>query len=118
MGGGNILLSEMSLRGRFYEIPEEMFFFRVHGDMTSWVHRSLRDRARLASQRDAGRGPIRWWRLYRSYPERLVLYTIVVRDAPIAPHQKWVCQKEVFRASLSWAAIRVRQVASGASPWR
>ena len=118
MGGGHILLSEMSLRGRFYEIPEEMFFFRVHGDMTSWVHRSLRDRARLAQQRDPGRGPIGWWRLYRSYPERLVLYTIVVRNAPIAPHQKWVCQQEVFRAPLSWAAIRVRQVASGASPWR
>jgi hypothetical protein len=118
MGGGNILLSEMSLRGRFYEIPEEMFFFRVHEDMTSRVHRSLRDRATLAYQRDPGRGPIGWWRLYRSYPERLVLYTIVVRGAPIAPHQKWVCQQEVFRAPLSWAAIRVRQVASGASPWR
>jgi glycosyltransferase involved in cell wall biosynthesis len=118
MGGGNVLLSEMSLRGRFYEIPEEMFFFRVHGGMTSWVNRSLRDRARLAYQRDPGRGPIGWWRMYRSYPERLVLYTIVVRNAPITLYQKWVCQQEVFRAPLSWAAIRLRQIASGASPWR
>ena len=82
------------------------------------VHRSLRDRARLAYQRDPGRGPIGWWRLYRSYPERLVLYTIVVRNAPIALHQKWVCQQEVFRAPPILGRLRVRQVASGVSPWR
>jgi hypothetical protein len=49
--------------------------------------------------------------LFRHYPERLALYTIIIRNAPIAMQQKGVCQLEVFRAAISWAALRVRQVA-------
>ena len=78
----------------------------------------LRDRARLVSQRDPGRGPIGLWHLFGGYPERLAMYTIIIRNAPITLQQKWVCQQEVFRAAVHWAALRVRQVASGASPWR
>jgi hypothetical protein len=118
MSGDHILLTELSLRGRFYELPEEMFFLRVHEGMTSWQHRSLIDRVRLVNQRDPGRGPIGWWRLFRHYPERLYLYMLIIRNAPIALQQKGVCQLEVFRALLSWVALRVRQVASGAFPWR
>jgi glycosyltransferase involved in cell wall biosynthesis len=118
MAGDHILLAELSLRGRFYELPEEMFFLRVHAGKTSWQHRSLRDRATLVNQRDPGRGPIGWWRLFRHYPERLAMYTVIIRNAPIALQQKGVCQLEVFRAAISWAAHRVRQVASRASPWR
>jgi glycosyltransferase involved in cell wall biosynthesis len=118
IAGDHILLAELSLRGRFYELPDETFFLRMHAGKTTWQHRSLRDRAILIKRRDPGRGPIAWWRMFRSYPERLALYTIIVRNAPIGLQQKGICQLEVFRAAISWATLRVRQVASRTSPWR
>jgi glycosyltransferase involved in cell wall biosynthesis len=118
MSGDQILLTELSLKGRFYELPEEMFFVRVHAGKTSSQQRTLRDRSRLVFQREPGWGPIGWWRLFRGYPERLLMYTIIIRNAPISARQKWVCEQEVARAAVSWAALRVRQVTSGASPWR
>jgi glycosyltransferase involved in cell wall biosynthesis len=118
IAGDHILLAELSLRGRFYELPEEMFYLRMHAGKTTWQHRSLRDRAALVNRRDPGRGPVGWWRMLRSYPERLARYTIIVRNAPIGLRQKGVCELEVFRAAVSWAGLRVRQVASHASPWR
>jgi glycosyltransferase involved in cell wall biosynthesis len=117
MSGDQILLTELSLMGRFYEIPEEMFFLRVHEGKTSRQQRTLRDRARLVNQRDLGRGPIGWWPLFRGYPERIVMYTIFIWSAPLSTGQKVACQREVVRAAMSWASLRVRQVLSGASPW-
>jgi glycosyltransferase involved in cell wall biosynthesis len=118
MSGDQILLTELSLKGRFYELPEELFFVRVHTGKTSSQHRTLRDRSRLVLQRDPGWGPIGWWQLFRGYPERLLMYTIIIRNAPISARQKWICQQEVVRAAASWAALRGRQVMSGATPWR
>ena len=118
MSGDQILLTELSLAGRFYELPEEMLLLRVHAGKTSSQQRTLRDRSKLVYQRDPGRGPIGWWRLLRGYPERLLMYTIIIRNAPISARQKWICQQEVARAAVSWASLRVGQVTSGASPWR
>jgi glycosyltransferase involved in cell wall biosynthesis len=118
MSGDQILLTELSLTGRFFELPEEMLFLRVHANKTSSQQRTLRDRSRLVFQRDPGRGPIGWLRLFRGYPERLLMYAIIIRNAPISARQKWICQQEVARAAVSWASLRVSQVKSGASPWR
>jgi glycosyltransferase involved in cell wall biosynthesis len=116
MSGDQILLTELSLKGRFYELPEAMFFMRVHAGKTSRQQRTLRDRARLVDQREPRQGPMGWWRLFRGYPGRLVMYTIFIRNAPISLQQKCVCQLEVFLAAVSWATLRVRQVTSGDSP--
>jgi glycosyltransferase involved in cell wall biosynthesis len=118
MSGDQILLSELSLKGRFYEIPEELFFVRVHADKTSRKQRTLRDRSRLVFRREPGWGPIGWWHLFRGYPERLLMYTLIIRNAPISARQKWICQQEVARAAVSWASLRVGQVTAGASLWR
>ena len=118
MSGDQILLTELSLKGRFYELPDEMFFARVHAGKTSSQQRTLSDRARLVLQRDPGWGPIGWWALFRGYPQRLLMYTIIIWNAPISVQQKWICQQEVVRAAASWAALRGRQVMSGATPWR
>jgi glycosyltransferase involved in cell wall biosynthesis len=118
MSGDQILLTELSFAGRFYELTEEMLFLRVHSGKTSSQQRTLRDRSKLVYQRDPGRGPIGWWRLFRGYPERLLMYTIIIRNAPISARQKWICHQEVARAAASWASLRVGQVTSGASPWR
>ena len=66
--GDQILLAELSMKGRFCEIPEELFFSRVHAGKTSHAHRTLRDRANLVDQREPGAGPIASLRALRAYP--------------------------------------------------
>jgi glycosyltransferase involved in cell wall biosynthesis len=118
MSGDQILLTELSLKGRFFEIPDETFFSRVHEGKTSTRQRTLRDRATLVDQRSPGRGIVGWWRLLRGYPQRLAMYTICIADAPLSWQEKLICQGEVLRAIASWGSLRTRQVASGKSPWR
>lgn len=118
MSGDQILLTELSLKGRFYELPDELFFSRVHADKTSRRQRTLRDRATLVEGSAQGAGPRGWWRLFRGYPHRLWLYTTIIWASRIIMRQKLRCQAEVVRAAVSWAWLRARQLASGTSPWR
>lgn len=117
MSSDQILLTELSLKGRFYEIPDERFFTRVHGRKTSWQQRTMRDRARLVDREDPGTGVRGWWRMLRGYPHRIVLYLRCIADAPLSPRQKLVCRYEVLRAMAAWGSLRIRQVATGTSPW-
>jgi glycosyltransferase involved in cell wall biosynthesis len=118
ISGDQILLVELSLKGRFHELPDETFYSRVHADKTSRRQRTLRDRAALVDRKAPGSGPAGWWRLVRSYPERLAMYSMIIWGARISLVQKVLCQAEVGRAVVAWVWLRVRQVASGASPWR
>ena len=118
MSGDQILLTELSLKGRFFEIPDATFFSRVHEGKTSRRQRTLRDRATLVDQRSPGRGMVGWWRLLRGYPQRIAMYTICISDAPLSWQEKLICEGEVLRAVASWGSLRIRQVASGTSPWR
>ena len=118
ISGDQILLVELSLKGRFYELPGETFYSRVHADKTSRRQRTLRDRAALVDRKAPGSGPAGWWRLVRGYPQRLAMYTMIIWGARITWFQKLLCQAEVARAVFAWVWLRARQVASGASPWR
>ncbi len=118
MSGDQILLSELSLKGRFFELSNETFLSRAHSDKTSKQHRTLRDRAALIDQKTQGTGPLGWWRLVRGYPQRLGMYSMIIWGSRISPGRKLLCQAEVGRTAASWAWLRVRQLASGASPWR
>jgi glycosyltransferase involved in cell wall biosynthesis len=118
ISGDQILLVELSLKGRFYELPGETFYSRVHADKTSRRQRTIRDRAALVDRKAPGSGPAGWWRLVRGYPQRLAMYTMIIWGARISLVQKVLCQAEVARAVVAWFWLRVRQIASGASPWR
>ena len=118
VSGDQILLTELSLLGRFYELPSETFYSRVHPHKTSRQARTLRDRAALVDRRVPGSGPAGWWRLLRGYPQRLAMYTTIIWTSDISVAEKLSCQAEVARTVASWAWLRARQVASGASPWR
>lgn len=83
-----------------------------------WKHGRARERLDPDVDLASRRAMISIDELFRGYPERLAVYTITIRNAPITPQQRLVCQQEVFRGAVYWAALRVRQVASGASPWR
>lgn len=117
MSSDQILLTELSLKGRFYEIPDERFFTRVHSNKTSRQQKTLRDRATLIDREDPGTGVRGWWRMLRGYPQRIALYMRAIADAPLSPRQRLFCRFEVLRAMLSWGRLRIRQVATGRSPW-
>ena len=117
MSSDQILLTELSLKGRFYEIPDVRFFSRVHVRKTSWQQRTLRDRATLIDKEDPGTGVRGWWRMLRGYPQRIVLYMRCIADAPLSARQKLVCRYEVLRTMAAWGTLRIRQVATGTSPW-
>jgi glycosyltransferase involved in cell wall biosynthesis len=118
MSGDQILITELSLKGRMYEIPEELFFSRVHAQKTSHRQRTLRDRATLVDHKPPGRGPIGWWRMFRGYPQRIVMYIGIISRAPLSAREKLKCSFEVLRAIGSWTALRIGQVSRGESPWR
>jgi glycosyltransferase involved in cell wall biosynthesis len=116
--GDQILLAELSLRGRFYEIPEELFFSRVHAGKTSRRHGSLRDRPTLGDQMTPANGLTRLRRGLGVYPRRLSMYASAISSAPISRRTKLVCSWEVVRAVVYWMMLRSRQVVSGQSPWK
>jgi glycosyltransferase involved in cell wall biosynthesis len=117
MSGDQILLTELSLKGRFYEIPDERFLSRVHAGKTSRQQKTLRNRAALVDQMDPGTGVHAWWRMLRGYPQRIVMYLRCIADAPLSSRQKWLCRLEVTRAIGSWSRLRLRQLASRTAPW-
>jgi glycosyltransferase involved in cell wall biosynthesis len=116
--GDQILLVELSLRGRFYEIPEELFFSRVHAGKTSRRHVALHERSALGDQMAPATSLIGLWQGLRFYPARLSMYASTISNAPIRWPKKLICSWEVVRAVLYWMVLRSRQVFSGRSPWR
>ena len=117
MSGDQILLTELSLKGRFYEIPDERFFSRVHPNKTSRQQKTLRDRAALVDQMDPGtRGT------------RLVAHAsrLSTADRHIHAMHRWSAALTMAKKPLSvrgaprggvLGVLRVRQVATGTSPW-
>jgi glycosyltransferase involved in cell wall biosynthesis len=115
--GDQILLAELSLMGRFYEIPEELFFSRVHPDKTSRRHSTLSARASFLGERRPPARLLGRFRALRVYPKRIVMYAVVIAGSQLTLRQKLACITEVLRAVVAWASIRARQVLSGTSPW-
>lgn len=115
--GDQILLTELSLKGRFYEIPDELFLTRVHPTKTSRQHNSLRERATVLADERPGDGPLGQLLAFRVYPQRIAMYAVIIAEARLTLRQKIRCLKEVARAILTWALLRFRQVTSGSSPW-
>jgi glycosyltransferase involved in cell wall biosynthesis len=115
--GDQILLTELSLKGRFYEIPEELFFTRVHPTKTSRRHNSLRERAIVLADERSANGPLGQLLAFRVYPQRIAMYAIIIAEARLTLRQRIRCMKEVARAIITWALLRFRQVTSGSSPW-
>ena len=116
--GDQILLTELSLKGRFYEIPEEMFFTRVHPGKTSRRHSSLTERATVLADRRPGKRRLQRLLALRVYPKRIAMYVVIIAQSRLSPRQKLLCIAEVFRAIAAWASLRSHQVTSGSSPWR
>jgi glycosyltransferase involved in cell wall biosynthesis len=109
MNGDQILLTELCFKGRFSEIPEEMFFSRVHANKTTFRQKTLRHRAELIENRPLGRGIPSWWKMLRHYPQRVVMYTSVVRQADLSRMQRTACYYEIARSLAWWMRLRLHR---------
>jgi hypothetical protein len=61
-GSDRPLIGEMALRGKIYEVPEYLFFYRVHPDQ-SWGNKSRRAQQAWYDPRRAGKRTFPTWRL-------------------------------------------------------
>lgn len=118
--GDQLLVTELSLKGRFYEIPETLFFSRYHSNKTSIRQKSMRQRAELIENRPLGRGISAWWKMIRGHPMRIVKYISFVSNSNLSRLQRVACYYEIVR-SLGWwlrlSAYRLASRASGGFEW-
>lgn len=113
MSGDQILLTELSLLGRFYEIPNVTFFSRVHMGKTSRVS-TLRARALVVDPALEERQLTGWWKLIRGYPQRIAIYVSIIKRTTLTRRQKMQCLGEVARTVTWWARFQVSKMLPGA----
>jgi len=83
--GDRVLLAELALRGRFYEVPERLFLSRDHPQRSVRRLRSQRERAPWFDAQLQGRITLPEWRA-------LFEYWQAVRRAPLPARDSWTCQ--------------------------
>lgn len=118
--GDHILLAELALHGRFYEVPEELCNLRVHAAKTSRVG-GASNRLALVRPRDARRSWLLPLPLLMVYPARVAAHIASVRHAPLTTRQRLVCYYELVVAMLRWGRAKGRDLvgrASGRLPGR
>jgi len=108
--GDHILLAELCLHGRFFEIREDLFFRRVHAAMTTARVPTLRLRVANVDVSPQDNTGFLWWRLLRPYPRRLWWHALGVGRAPLTRRQRMLCYAEVARTAVVWAGRRSAEV--------
>jgi glycosyltransferase involved in cell wall biosynthesis len=103
--GDHILLSELSLYGRFHRIPEPLLLLRRHGAQTSKAP-TARQRLAVVQPRSPGRRYM--LAVLAQYPKRLYLHVSAVHRAPLGHTARVRCYIAITRAVTRWARIRMR----------
>jgi glycosyltransferase involved in cell wall biosynthesis len=106
VSGDQLLIAEMALRGRFYEIPEELFFSRYHDRSTSRRQKSRRERVELIENKRLGRATA-WWKVILDHPSRIAAYASFVRNAPMSRKQRFICYYEIAHSLAWWTRLRL-----------
>ena len=111
MSADRVLLARMSLRGRFYEVPEYLFISRRHRQQSSRTRpvRLTQPRFRLTNrQAQLSNPPLEWWDPAKtrtvSFPEfrELLEYFLSIYRASLGVGQKLRC----YSMLLPWIKIR------------
>lgn len=106
--GDHVLLAELALHGRFYEVPEELLYVRLHGGQTS---RTKSARGRLAVSRpDRARGPLLPLYLAWVYPERFLAHAASIHRAPLTNGQRIACYFELTRTVAQWGRAKGKRL--------
>lgn len=102
--GDKILLAELSLHGRFYEIPDEFFLSRARVKQ-----RRVGEEYRAPERRSRGFSP---WRALGDYTSRFPLYRAGIARVPITRRERWICYLELVRHVGKWMQLRTTQTLS------
>ncbi|MDT8340396.1 MAG: glycosyltransferase [Longimicrobiales bacterium] len=99
-----VLIAELSLYGRFYQIPRYQFFRRLHEGSSSWAPTSETHQARLYHPTDIDRIPFNRWRLHG----RLIH---VVAQSPLATVDRlrafaWLVRRAIWDREALSAELR------------
>jgi glycosyltransferase involved in cell wall biosynthesis len=113
--GDHILLSELSLQGRFERIPEPLLFLRRHASQTS---RAPSARQRLGAVGGAPRGVPAPAAVAWQYPRRLLLHASAVHRTPLTSATRARAYLGLLGTVLRWAAMRLRGAAAAGLPGR
>lgn len=106
--GDHILLSELVLYGRFYEIQEELFFIRVHPERTGLANSASSRIKRVRPGRSQAK-PLLAWRALMSYPSRILMHGSAVARSPLTLPQKLSCYGQLVKTVLLWIGLRARR---------
>ena len=98
----HILLSELSLYGRFHRIPEPLLFLRRHAKQSSNAPSS---RERLSLVHPDSAHPL--LASLAQYPLRLYLHVSAIPRARLSRSSRLRCYLGVLRASMRWARLRM-----------
>jgi glycosyltransferase involved in cell wall biosynthesis len=104
------IIAELSLYGRFYQVPDWLYFRRDHPDRAERAHPSIRGRCANMDPRRADplRNPA-----VRLYGEYIWAYVRAIYRAPLSSADR----RECYRCLAQWLATRARpEATAGADP--
>jgi glycosyltransferase involved in cell wall biosynthesis len=103
------IIAELALYGRFYQVPDWLYFRREHADRAERAHPSMRGRCANMDPRRADRLRHPTVRLYGEY---IWAYVRAIHRAPLSAADKGLC----YRYLTEWLATRGRPGAAGQDP--
>ncbi len=83
-GSDRPLLSELSLLGKFYEVPEQLFFYRFHEAQSWGGNKSQQAQQAWYDPRRAGKVTFPQWRLLREHLRS-------IQRSPVGPRDRVAC---------------------------
>jgi glycosyltransferase involved in cell wall biosynthesis len=89
-----ILLSELALRGKLYQIPERLFFRRDHPDKSNRANPTVEELSVFYDPANRGKVPMREWRL-------VIESVAAIGRAPITVREKSSCYMYMIKR-LKW----------------
>jgi glycosyltransferase involved in cell wall biosynthesis len=95
------IIAELSLYGRFYQVPDWLYFRRDHADRAERAHPSVRGRC---ANMDPGRADPLRHPAVRLYGEYIWAYVRAIHRAPLSSADR----RECYRYLAQWLATRAR----------
>jgi glycosyltransferase involved in cell wall biosynthesis len=104
------LLAEMTLYGKWFELPERLFFRRLHPGSSSWERGSV-------ERQTAFTDPQKKYQIRRHRWHRHRAFLIAIRRAPLAQADKWRLYQFVARMMYWERRELMLEIKSGAQAW-